>query len=159
MKGYLKASLAFLTLVMASLSAVPYLTNPRELHFPLVSTLLSASHAMLGEQCLGRYRINLRSDAVAYARKLWDTERLRIRVQGDEAAAKAMFDSLPFREGGGIDRGFPGDGWLVGRSDIGDWEISYAFSNSIVSAFLYADFTVCGHVTSSGSKIFRTSNG
>jgi hypothetical protein len=110
---------------------------------------------MFGERCLETYEIVDRQGAVAFARMIWQAEEFKLTTLSDEDAAASIFRSELFRNGGNKGRDFSGIGWLAGRSGFDGWYVSYSVSNPTVAAYLSAEFTDCGCVTNSGSKIFN----
>lgn len=155
MKAAWKASVACLCFALAFLYIWPYAVDLRAQGGPPTKILGQISRAIFGERCLETYKIGNRQGAVAYARSVWHVEEFKLAVLGDEDIAASIFKSELFRDNGDTDRGFSGVGWLAGRSGFGGWHVSYSVSNPTVTAFLSAEFTDCGHVTNSASKIFK----
>lgn len=155
MKAVWKAGVACLCFVLAFLYIWQYVAGPRAQGGPPATFLGQVSLAIFGERCLETYKIGNRQGAVAYARKIWQVEKLKLTALGDKDVATSIFKSALFRDGGNQDRDLSGVGWLVGRSGFDGWHVSYTVSNPTVTAFLSAEFTDCGHVTNSASKIFK----
>lgn len=155
MKAIWMASVACLLFALAFLYAWQCAVDPRAQSEPPAKVLGQASRAIFGERCLDTYKIGNRQGAVAYARKIWQVEEFKLIALGDEDAATSIFRSELFRDGGDKDRDFNGAGWLAGRSGFEGWHVSYFVSNSTVTALLSAEFTDCGRVTNSASKIFN----
>jgi hypothetical protein len=154
MKAVWKASVACLCFALAFLFIWQYVADPRALGGPAVR-LGQISRALFRERCLERYKISNRQDAVTYARKIWRLEELKLTVLDDENAATSIFKSELFRDGGDKDRDFGSAGWQAERSGPDGWHVNYSVSDPTVTAFLSAEFSDCGRVTGSGSKIIN----
>ena len=155
MKAVWKASVACLFFTLAFLFIWPYVTNPSAQGGPTVTVLGQISRAIFGDRCLETYKISNRQSALAYARKIWRAEELKLTVLGDEEAAASIFKSELFRHGGDKDRDLIGVGWQAGRSGLNGWHVSYSVSGPTVMAYLSAEFSDCGRVTNSASKTFK----
>ena len=154
MKTFWKATAACLCFIFVFLYAWPYVANPRVQEGQSAKILGQISRTIFGERCLEAYKISSRRDAVAHARTIWHVEELKLTALGDEDAATGTFKSDAFRDGGDRDRDIGEVGWQA-RSGADGWHVSYSASNPIVTAYLSAEFTDCGRVTNSASKIFN----
>jgi hypothetical protein len=161
MKAAWKTSVACLLFALALLYVWQYPSIPALRVNRSANVLGQASRAIFGDRCLDTYKIGNRQGAVAYARKIWhvekiwQVERLKSIVLGDEDVTTSIFKSELFREGGDKDRDFNSAGWLAGRSGFDGWHVSYSVSNPTATAYLSAEFSDCGRVRNSASKIFK----
>jgi hypothetical protein len=155
MKAFWKVSAACLCFIFVFLNAWQYVVDPRAQEGHPAKIFGQISRTIFGERCLEIYRISNRLDAVAYARNIWQVEKLKLAVLRDDDVAKSIFGPALFRYGGDKDRDLSGVGWLVGRSGFDDWHVNYSVSDPIVTAYLSVEFTACGRVTNSASKIFN----
>src|ERR1700678_4443751 len=110
MKTVWKISVACLCFALAFLFIWPYVTDPRAQGYTAAAAL-QISRAIFGERCLETYQIGDRQAAVAYARKIWRVEELKLTMLGDEDVAASIFKSDLFRDGGDKDRDFSSAGW------------------------------------------------
>lgn len=154
MKAAWKMGIACLCFALAFFYIWPYLADPRAQEGPPTKLLRQISRTIFGERCLEAYRIGNRHSAVAYARKIWQAEELKLTALGDEEVATGLFKSELFLAGD-KDRDLSGAGWQAGRSGFDGWHVSYSVSDPAVAAYLSAEFTDCGRVTNSASKIFN----
>jgi len=155
MKAFWKTSAACLCFIFLFLYAWQYVVDPRAQEGPPAKFLGQISRTIFGERCLETYRISNRHDAIAYARNIWQVEKLKVDVLGDDDVTKSIFEPALFRDGGDKERDQGGVGWLVGRLGFDSWNVNYSISDPIVTAYLSAEFTACGRVTNSASKIFN----
>jgi hypothetical protein len=157
MKAVWTTSIVCLCFALAFLFIWPYVTDPRAQGY-LAAAVLQISRAVFGEHCLETYKIGNRQAAVAYARKIWRVEELKLTVLGDEDVAASIFKSELFRDGGDKDRDFSSASWQAGRSGSDSWHVSYSASSPAATAYLSAEFSNCGRVTNSASKVFSLKN-
>jgi hypothetical protein len=154
MKAFWKTSAACLCFIFVFLHAWQYVVDPRTQEGPPAKILGQISRTIFGERCLETDRISNRQDAVAYARDIWQVEKLKLAALGDDDVAKSIFEPALFRDGGDKEADLGGVGRLVERSGFDDWHVNYSVSDPIVTAYLSAEFTACGRVTNSASKIY-----
>jgi hypothetical protein len=153
MKVAWKVTIACLCFAWAFSYIWPFVADPRAQGRPPTKMLGQISRTIFGEHCLETHRIGNLQSAVAYARQIWQVEKLKLTALGDEDIATSIFKSELFRDGGDRDRDL-GGGWQA-RSGIDGWHVSYSVSDPAVAAYLSAEFTDCGRVTNSASKIFN----
>src|SRR5258707_4806410 len=122
MKAAWKACIACLCFILVFLDAWQYLVIPRAQDGQPAKMLGHISRTIFGERCLETYRIQNRQSAVAYARKIWQAEKLKLAARGDDDVAKSVFESALFRDGGDQDRDIGGGGWQE-RSGGDGWQL------------------------------------
>jgi hypothetical protein len=153
MTPFTKTSVVCLCCLLAFLFAWQYLADPRGRAGSPAPVLGQIARTIFGERCRETYRIDRRTDAIAYAREIWKSERLKLAILELEPAI--LFASGLFRGEGDKDRKFSSNGWLVSHSRFDGWRASYSVSDPAVALYLAAEFTDCGRATNSASKIFK----
>jgi hypothetical protein len=136
-----------------------YLIDPRFADSSIPKQLVGdLSRAVFGERCRGIYRINNRSDAIDYAKKVWKIEAMSWIATGDSKSFETVMNSESFRKAGVSDRVLDGTGWVASKGEGDSWDINYYFSDSpVISAYFTIEFSNCGRVTKIGETHFNKS--